>query len=235
MKAKILLVEDHADIANLVGINLGMMDYQVDAYPDGRQASRQLHQDYDMAIFDIMLPGGIDGLSLCRQLRRINEDIPILMLTAKSGEQDLVMGLESGADDYLSKPFSVLELQARVKALLRRYHRHHQQQETGPAPILVDELAIDPATRLVHVAEQLVNLTATEFELLWHMASQPGRVFSRDQLLNQVWGHRHDGYAHTVNSTVNRLRSKLELDPAQPKWIHTVWGVGYKFAGEHSC
>lgn len=229
MKARILLVEDHADIANLVGINLGMMEYQVDAYSDGQQACRRLHQEYDMAILDIMLPGNVDGLSLCRQLRRINQDIPILMLTARSGEQDVVIGLESGADDYLAKPFSVLELQARVKALLRRHLRNQQKSEL-PQPVQIDDLTIDPNKRMVWAHDHQVSLTATEFDLLWYLASQPGRVFSREQLLNRVWGHRHDGYAHTVNSTVNRLRSKLESDPSHPRWIHTVWGVGYKFS-----
>lgn len=228
MKAKVLLVEDHPDIANLVGINLRMLDYEVEAISDGNQALKHLHQDYQMAIFDIMLPG-TDGLALCRRMRALNEQVPILMLTSKSSEQDVVIGLDAGADDYLCKPFGVLELQARVKALMRR--NKGKQVEEALDALNFGRLSISPSEHKVTLDNKALTLTAKEFELCYFMARQPGRVFSRDQLMHEIWGVQHHGCAHTVNSTVNRLRAKLEPDASDPQWIQTVWGVGYKFAG----
>lgn len=229
MTKKILLVEDNQDIANIISINLSMLDHQVEVFHDGSEAYKQLNQHYDLAIFDIMLPG-TDGLKLCKRLRQLQPDVPIIMLTAKSSELDIVIGLENGADDYLTKPFSVLELQARVKAHLRRSTNKQQTQDQNKQILQFGDLAIDPNLYQIKLLDKVIDVTAKEFELLYFLAQQPQRVFSREQLLDQIWGYRHEGSGHTVNSTVNRLRSKLEADPANPFWLKTVWGVGYKFS-----
>jgi DNA-binding response OmpR family regulator len=185
---------------------------------------------YDLVILDIKLPG-IDGLEVCRRLRARGRYTPILMLTSKSSELDRVLGLEMGADDYLTKPFSVMELTARVKALFRRVEMLGKKDEGTQAKVIqLQDLTIDIERHAVVVRGSAVELTAREFELLVHFARHPGRVYSRDQLLDQVWGYQHSGYDHTVNSHINRLRSKIERDPQNPEYIHTVWGVGYKFA-----
>jgi len=229
MTKKILLVEDNQDIANIISINLSMLDHQVEVFNHGGEAYKHLHQNYDLAIFDIMLPG-TDGLKLCKRLRQLQPDVPIIMLTAKSSELDIVRGLENGADDYLTKPFSVLELQARVKAHLRRSEHKQQKQDQNKQILHFGELEIDPNLYQIKLLDRVLDSTAKEFELLYFLAQQPQRVFSREQLLDQIWGCQHEGSAHTVNSTVNRLRSKLEKDPANPFWLKTVWGVGYKFS-----
>jgi DNA-binding response OmpR family regulator len=183
-----------------------------------------------MMILDVMLPE-VDGLEICRRLRGQGNNTPILMLTAKDAEIDRVLGLEMGADDYLTKPFSVRELQARVKAMLRRVELMSQPEPKSKAPLSFGELAIDPDKRQVTLAGELLDLTSTEFDLLLYMASHPGMVFSRAQLLDNVWGYQHSGYEHTVNSHINRLRTKIEKDPSKPDYVLTVWGVGYKFGG----
>ncbi|PKG38308.1 response regulator transcription factor [Psychromonas sp. Urea-02u-13] len=228
MTKKILLVEDNQDIANIISINLSMLNYQVTVFHDGSEAYKQLNKSVDLAIFDIMLPG-TDGLKLCKRLRQLQPDVAIIMLTAKSSELDVVKGLENGADDYLTKPFSVLELQARVKAHLRR-NKNNTQLDDNKQILTFGELTIDPNLYQITLADNVLDSTAKEFELLCFLAMQPQRVFSREQLLENIWGYKHEGSAHTVNSTVNRLRSKLEADPANPFWLKTVWGVGYKFS-----
>ncbi len=195
--------------------------------PDWRGPGTEGH---DLIILDIMLPG-IDGLEICRRVRARSDYTPILMLTARSSEVDRVLGLELGADDYLTKPFSILELVARVKALFRRMEAlQSTDADSGQAPIHFSELSIEPDKRSVLVRGEPITLTAKEFDLLLHFARQPGRVFTRGQLLDSVWGYGHEGYEHTVNSHINRLRSKIEEDPAAPRYILTVWGVGYRFA-----
>jgi DNA-binding response OmpR family regulator len=186
-------------------------------------------------VLDLMLPG-IDGLSVCRALRAVPEYVPILMLTAKSSEIDRVLGLEIGADDYLVKPFSLPELIARVKALLRRTEalRDQAARVSADETIRRGDLTIDVARRRVTLGGREVGLTPREFDLLLHFARRPGRVFTRIQLLEQVWGYSHDGYEHTVNSHINRLRAKIESDPARPRYVITVWGVGYKLADAES-
>lgn len=231
MPPRILVIEDNPDIARLVELHLQDLAYTVDLAADGRSGlARARSGDFDLVILDLMLPG-LDGLEVCRQLRAANNLTPILMLTAKSTELDRVLGLELGADDYLTKPFSIMELLARVKAILRRTEQLRQAQpDAQPARIEINGLGIDPARRKVSVTGRPVELTAREFDLLYYFASHPGRVFSREHLLNQVWGYGHDGYEHTVNSHINRLRKKIEQDPAQARYILTVWGVGYKFS-----
>ncbi|MEJ2189122.1 MAG: response regulator transcription factor, partial [Acidobacteriota bacterium] len=184
---------------------------------------------FDLIVLDLMLPD-VDGLDICRQLREQKNYTPILMLTARSGEFDRVLGLELGADDYLAKPFSVRELVARIKAILRRVERMHKEREEAETGLFsCGELTVDPDRRIVTVREQPVRLTAKEFDLLVQFARNPGRVYTRSQLLDLVWGYGDDTYEHTVNSHINRLRAKIEDDPSQPRFIQTVWGVGYRF------
>jgi len=228
-QSRLLLVEDDKDINQLICLNLEALGYWVTSCDNGSEGLALASQGgFDLLILDIMLPG-IDGLTLCKRLRQIKNFTPILMLTAKNTEADRVIGLEVGADDYLSKPFSILELQARVKAMLRRVQFNHQYD---PAPKTIEEfgdLKINREKRSVILKGNEVHLTAKEFDLLLYLASSPGRVYSRSDLLDAVWGYKHSGYEHTVNSHINRLRSKLEQDPASPVYVLTVWGVGYKF------
>lgn len=231
MQRSILIIEDNSDIANLIGVNLRDKHMQVSYATDGETGLEMAMIDsYDLIILDLMLPV-LDGMAVCRSLRRKQNFTPVLMLTAKTSELDRVMGLEVGADDYLTKPFSVPELEARINAILRRTEQYQQpkEQETKTTRTY-DELQLDSQRRLVRVAEQDIELTAKEFDLLWHFASNPGRVYTRSQLLTSVWGYAHSGYEHTVNSHINRLRAKIETDPAKPKYVQTVWGVGYKFS-----
>ncbi len=232
MPRKVLLIEDDHDIADLITMHLRDEGYEVDIHHDGKTGLNAAQQGlHDLLILDLMLPG-LDGLSICRELRNNEHYLPILMLTAKSSELDRVLGLELGADDYLSKPFSIRELAARVKALLRRAEAMGNAETEAPSqtqPIQCGEMRIDVEKRSVAIAGRSVELTAKEFELLLHFARHPGRVYSRVQLLDQVWGYGHEGYEHTVNSHINRLRAKIEHDPANPHYILTVWGIGYKF------
>lgn len=228
MTHAILVIEDNKDIADLVALHLRDEGFAVTLAADGSQGLTLARSgEFDLLVLDLMLPG-VDGLTICREMRSRERYLPILMLTARSSELDRVLGLELGADDYLTKPFSIRELVARVKALLRR------QAALAPAAagtvLSSGGLRIDSERRQVSIDGRDVELTAREFDLLLHFARHPGRVFSRAQLLDQVWGYGHEGYEHTVNSHINRLRSKIEQDPAAPRYVLTVWGVGYKFA-----
>lgn len=231
MSKNILLVEDNADIAHLVVLHLKDRNMQVTHIADGKRGLEEALSDrHDLLVLDLMLPG-MDGMELCRNLRSAGVFTPVLMLTARTSELDRVLGLEVGADDYLGKPFSVPELIARVNALLRRADVYASNETVGDKGILAFEgLSINPERREVMLDKKRIELTAREFDLLLHFANHPGRVFSRSQLLDLVWGYGHDGYEHTVNSHINRLRTKIEVDPAKPKFVLTVWGVGYKFA-----
>ncbi|MGD2272592.1 MAG: response regulator transcription factor [Desulfobacterales bacterium] len=231
MARKILVVEDNKDLARLLDLHLRDFAYDVDLAFDGDAGWAKIRSsDYDLIILDLMLPG-IDGLEICRRIRTQKSYTPILVLTSKSAELDRVLGLELGADDYVTKPFSIRELLARVKAIFRRIDGltsgHQPDSETT---IHAGSLVIDPQRRTVKLKDKAVVLTAKEFDLLLHFARNAGRVFTRSQLLDEVWGYGHDGYEHTVNSHINRLRAKIEKNPAQPEYILTVWGVGYKFA-----
>lgn len=233
MRKKVLVIEDNPDIANLVMINLRSKHMQVDHAAEGNAGLRKaLTGDYHLVILDLMLPG-MDGMDVCRSLRSENIYTPVLMLTARTSELDRVLGLEVGADDYLTKPFSVPELVARVNAILRRSDQYQSSTNSDEIEALqFGKLCVDPAKRQVLLGENSVELTAKEFDLLWHFVSNPGRVYTRAQLLDRVWGYGHDGYEHTVNSHINRLRAKIEVDPANPSFVTTVWGVGYKFSGD---
>lgn len=236
MPRRILLVEDEKDIAELVALHLADVCDEVVVASDGHEGMRlATTMDWALVVLDLRLPGP-DGLSICRAVRRERSYQPILMLTSKSSELDRVLGLESGADDYLTKPFSVLELTARVRAILRRVEQFKLAATSGngaddePPTVAAGPVTIDPSRREVLLRGESVELTAREFDLLEHLARHPGRVFRRADLLDQVWGYGHEGYEHTVNSHINRLRSKIESDPSHPEMIVTVWGVGYKFA-----
>ena len=236
MTHKVLIVEDDPDIAALVQMNLGDMDCSCEHAEDGRSALEAYRRainssPFDLVILDLMLPG-MDGLELCRAIRGEPGYVPILMLTARSSELDRVLGLEMGADDYLTKPFSIPELQARIKALFRRVEALSAQgaPEAGDTRIEHGALRMDIERHQAFINGDPVDLTAREFDLLHHFARHPGHVYSRVQLLDQVWGYNHEGYEHTVNTHINRLRAKIEKDPAKPQYIQTVWGVGYKLA-----
>lgn len=230
MSKSILVVEDDADIAELLRLNLADEGYDVEVASDGETGLAQLQSNgYDALILDLMLPGK-DGLEICRQVRAMPEYTPIIIISAKSAEAHRILGLELGADDYVTKPFSVLEVNARVKALFRRVEALGRIAKLESGLLEAGELRIDPVAREVTLRGESLALTAREFDLLFFFARHPGRVFSRLDLLNQVWGYSHEGYEHTVNTHINRLRAKIERDPANPEYILTVWGVGYKFA-----
>ena len=229
----ILVVEDERDIAELIALHLSDLPAAVTLAHDGPSGLQlAMSRAWDAIVLDIRLPG-LNGLDLCRELRMQLSPVPILMLTARGSELDRVLGLELGADDYLTKPFSVLELQARVKALLRRSavtaSRNAEASAHKSTLIEAGSLRIDREQRRVWLAAAEIVLTPREFDLLWHFVQHPGRVFTRSELLADVWGYGHDGYDHTVNSHINRLRSKLGEDRTESGFIHTVWGVGYRF------
>ena len=228
---RVLLVEDDADIVDLLEIHLKDLNCQLSKAFDGQYGlNLAIKNEYDLIILDLMLPN-LDGMEICRQLRAKEIHTPILMLTARSEEIDKVMGLESGADDYLTKPFSVREFIARVKAIFRRVEMDKDDKEGGRAMLMnFDELAIDVENRKVSKGGSRIELTPKEFDLLVLLASHPGRSFSREKLLSLVWGYEFNGYEHTVNSHINRLRTKIEDELSDPKFILTTWGVGYRFA-----
>ncbi|VAX31356.1 Two-component transcriptional response regulator, LuxR family [hydrothermal vent metagenome] len=227
---KILVIEDNKDIANLVALHLRDFGSEVEIALDGNEGlARVMSEKFDFLVLDLMLPG-VDGLEICRALRAKSDYTPILMLTAKTGELDRVLGLEMGADDYLTKPFSVRELVARVKAILRRTNFANKVAKSErKADFKTGDLEVIGEKRQVSLGGKQLDLTAKEFDLLWFFINNPGRVFNRSQLLDKVWGYGHDGYEHTVNSHINRLRAKIEHNPAEPRYVLTVWGVGYKF------
>jgi DNA-binding response OmpR family regulator len=226
---KILVIEDNPDICELVSLHLRDLGYSVEVEMDGNSGlHRATSGEFQLIILDLMLPG-MNGLEICTKLRAEFSYVPILMLTAKSSEVDRIVGLEIGADDYLTKPFSIHELLARVKAIFRRVEILSSRKQHADGRINRGKLEIDLDKREVQISGSSVKLTAKEFDLLTQFASNPGKVYSRKQLLDLVWGYQHDGYEHTVNSHINRLRGKIESDPNKPEFLLTVWGVGYKF------
>jgi two-component system alkaline phosphatase synthesis response regulator PhoP len=227
----ILVVDDELHIVDIVRDYLKQAGYRVVTANDGQMALTQArHERPDLIVLDLMLPGGLDGLDVCRRLRQDTSlaDVPIVMLTARVEETDRLIGLELGADDYVTKPFSPRELVARVRAVLRRARGH------GPPPgiIHVGELAVDLTKRSVTVGGQPLSLTPTEFDLLAVMARNPGRPFSRAQLMDLVYDVAYTGYDRAIDSHIKNLRGKIEPDPRQPRYILTVYGVGYKFCEE---
>ena len=235
MKYNALIVEDDLDIASLLQEALSQLDIQSEIQSNGKNALQQsLSDSYDIVLLDVML-SGTSGFDICRALRSQKPDQVIFMITSKNSELDRIKGLELGADDYINKPFSVRELQARIKGQLRKMDRlndiHTHDDEVAQC-IEIDEFYLDSAKRIVKISDTKIDLTSIEFDLLYFFAKSPLQVFTRNELLDHVWGSQHSGYEHTVNTNINRLRNKIELDPSRPKWIHTVWGVGYKFHQE---
>jgi len=230
-KTRILLIEDDKNISELVNLHLNNIGFQVEtAYNFTKGKQLALTKKYDLVLLDLMLPDG-DGMDICRALRMEKVQTPIVMLTAKSEEIDKVLGLESGADDYITKPFSIREFIARVKAIIRRssmpFHTGDDQ-----SVLQFDELKIDSTKRKVTKNNRNIELTKKEFELLYYLAKNKGITYSREKLLNIIWGYDFAGYDHTVNSHINRLRAKIEDYPTKPKYILTSWGIGYKFNDE---
>ncbi|HED64242.1 MAG TPA: response regulator transcription factor [Planctomycetes bacterium] len=224
----LLVVEDDPDLAQLARMHLEEEGYRVSVERDGRRALElALGQRFDLLVLDLMLPG-VDGLEICRALRKQPHYVPIIMVTAKGAEFDRILGLELGADDYLSKPVSLRELSARVRAMFRRIESL-DSRETRDEVFVRGNLKIDPLRRSAWLDDQRVELTAKEFDLLHFFASHPGRVFTRSDLVDALWGPGYAGYEHTVNSHINRLRRKINGDGDLQKFIETVWGVGYRF------
>ncbi|MDR5676584.1 MAG: response regulator transcription factor [Armatimonadota bacterium] len=227
MQQKVLVVDDEPHIVELVRYNLEREGFQVSVAYDGHEALQRARAERpDLIVLDLMLPY-VDGLEVCRALRR-ESTVPILMLTAKDGELDRVLGLETGADDYVTKPFSPRELVARVRAILRRA-RPESAAGAGQPQLVAGDLVLDPNTREVFLAGRPVDLTTKEFDLLRLLMAHPNRVFTRDALLEHVWGYDYLGSTRTVDMHISRLRDKIEDDPASPTYIVTVRGVGYKF------
>lgn len=224
---QILIIEDDPEIIKLLEIHLTDLIYTTSKAMDGEVGLQMaLENDYDLILLDLTLPT-MDGVEICKRLRK-EKNTPIIMLTAKSEEIDRVLGLEIGADDYITKPFSIRELLARVKAVIRRTDASKVEKENSAA-ISAEGLLIDIDKRKVILDEKRVELSPKEFELLVLMASNPGRNYTRTELLDMIWGYNFEGYEHTVNSHINRLRAKIESDMANPTYILTTWGVGYKF------
>ncbi|PMR70474.1 response regulator transcription factor [Halomonas heilongjiangensis] len=236
MSYRVLCVEDNPEIGRLLTESLVAADYACDWVRDGEAALALLGAEaagvrYDLVTLDLMLPG-MDGLEVCRRLRRQDNQTPVLMVTAKAAIRDVVVGLEIGADDYVTKPFAMPILLARIQALLRRDQRQAPSDDgiVATPPLVCGPLVIDADQHRVLLDDNPLQLTGKEFALLSLFARHPGRSFSRGELLDHVWGEEFDGYDHTVNTHINRLRNKIEADPARPRFIQTVWGVGYRFA-----
>jgi DNA-binding response OmpR family regulator len=229
---KILVVEDDTNINQLLLLHLQDSGYEVTVCDHGRRGFEQASsEEFDLLVLDVMLPE-MDGITICQRLRAMDVFTPILMLTAKSEEIDKVVGLESGADDYLTKPFKIREFLARVKAILRRQELSRQNSEKEKSTIKQGLLEIDLKKRKVLFGQKRVELTPKEFDLLYLMAKNPGRSYSRAELLELIWGYDFSGYEHTVNAHINRLRAKIEVDANSPDYILTTWGVGYRFNDE---
>jgi len=228
----ILIIEDDPDIIDLVKINIRDIGLSLESATTGAAGlDKALNSQFSLIILDLMLPE-LDGMEVCKRIRASDDQTPILMLTAKSEELDKVLGLELGADDYLTKPFSIRELLARIKAILRRVEVDTQASDESNEYETIEfgDLIIDLDKRKVTLSETKIELTAKEFDLLSLFVKHPGRTYTRQELLDLVWGYQFEGYDHTVNSHINRLRSKIESDPSNPTYLKTVWGVGYRFA-----
>ena len=222
----ILVVDDEPNIRDVVRLYLQREGFAVDVAADGATALDVATTRHpDLVVLDLMLPG-LDGIEVYRRFRGL--DVPVIMLTAKGAEGDRIAGLEMGADDYIVKPFSPRELVARVKNVLRRVSQL-SPAEVSASPLVYNELRIDPRARTIEARGNAVTLTAKEFDLLWWLAAHPGQVFTRTQLLDRVWGHDFFGDASTVTVHIHRLREKIEHDASRPRFVVTVWGVGYKF------
>ena len=225
----IAIIEDDANIRNLIKIVLSDLNVPIDEYDNGwRGLDGVTQKKYSLLVLDLMLPG-VNGMEICRKIRQSNNTMPILMLTSKSEEDDKIAGLETGADDYLTKPFSNRELLARVKALLRRSEIKSDIDKKENNIISIGNLTLDTSGRVLTKNNKEIGLSTKEFDLVQLFMSNAGRNYSRIEVLEKVWGDQFEGLEHTVNSNINRLRSKIEDDPTNPKYLITVWGLGYKF------
>lgn len=232
-RLNLLVIEDDEKILEAISEYFSRAGYNVVTAEDGVAGVQSaLSERPDAVVLDLMLPK-MDGLAVCREIREKAPYVPILMLTAKDDVVDKVLGLEMGADDYITKPFSLRELEARIKSVLRRVRQAARTETQGDeAPIVRGRLRIDPAKREVSIGDRLVDLTPKEFELLRLFASNPGRVFPRKYLLEKIWDYSYEGYDRTIDSHINRLRAKIEENPENPQMVLTVWGIGYKFSDE---
>lgn len=230
---KILVIEDDLDIARLLRIHLEDLGHEVHHAATGNEGLEMaLGDNFALVVLDIMLPG-MDGFDVCKRIRSENQHLPILVLSARDDEVDKIVGLELGADAYMTKPFSVREFSARVKALFRRIEVDMENgAKNGHEHYNFRDLSLDVASRRVTLSDDPIELTGREFDLLLMFMRHPGKAFSRQELLESVWGYDYSGYSHTVNSHINRLRNKIEKDPSDPRYIQTVWGIGYRFADQ---
>ena len=227
MAQKILIVEDEEKIARFVELELLHEGYEAEKAFDGRTGlGKALSGGFDLVVLDVMLPE-LNGFEVCQMIRE-KSDVPIIMLTAKGDDMDKILGLEYGADDYVTKPFNILEIKARIKAIIRRT-KGRKQEQPAERTIVSGEMRIDLDSRRVFIGDREVNLTAKEFDLLELLITNPNKVFNRENLLNLVWGYDYPGDVRTVDVHVRRLREKIEASPSEPKYIHTKWGVGYFF------
>lgn len=229
MAVKVLVVDDEKLIVKGIQLSLKQDDYMVDTAYDGEEALEKVKKNpYDLILLDIMLPK-LSGLEVCQQIREFS-DVPIIMLTAKSEDMDKILGLEYGADDYITKPFNILEMKARIKAILRRT-RSHKEKEEESSVVESGDIRIDRDNRRVQIAGREVNLTSKEFELLEFLVTNPGKVYGRGKLLELIWGKDYPGDERTVDVHIRRLREKVEPNPSEPRYVQTKWGVGYYYPG----
>ncbi|KIR02015.1 two-component response regulator [Lachnospiraceae bacterium TWA4] len=230
MAKKVLVVDDEKLIVKGLRYSLEQDGYEVDcAYDGGEALSMARETEYDVVLLDVMLPVH-DGYEVCQSIREFS-NMPIIMLTAKGTDMDKILGLEYGADDYVTKPFNILEVKARIKAIMRRSNKYSNKEKEDSKKVIAGELTLDSESRTVEISGEEVNLTAKEFDLLELLLTNPGKVYSREKLLNVVWGYEYPGDVRTVDVHVRRLREKIESNPSDPKYVHTKWGVGYYFKG----
>lgn len=226
MGQKVLVVDDEKLIVKGIRFSLEQDNMEVDCAYDGEEALQMIREkEYDIILLDVMLPK-LTGFEVCQQLREFS-NVPVVMLTAKGDDMDKILGLEYGADDYITKPFNILEIKARIKAIMRRTGR--PEKGTQGKIVEASELRMDLESRRLFIAGKEINLTAKEFDLLELMALNPGKVYGRESLLNTVWGYEYPGDVRTVDVHIRRLREKIETNPSEPKYVHTKWGVGYYF------
>ena len=230
MSKRVLVVDDEKLIVKGIRFSLEQDDMHVDCAYDGEEALELAKENhYDIILLDVMLPK-MDGFEVCQQIRDFS-NVPIVMLTAKGEDMDKILGLEYGADDYITKPFNILEVKARIKAIMRRAHQEGDNKEEKAKTVEVGDLRLDCEGRRVFIAGREINLTAKEFDVLELLAFNPNKVYSRENLLNIVWGYEYPGDVRTVDVYIRRLREKIEVNPSEPKFVHTKWGVGYYFQG----
>jgi len=229
MGKRVLVVDDEKLIVKGIRFSLEQEGMEVDCAYDGEEALEKTKtKEYDMILLDIMLPK-LTGLEVCQQIREFSS-VPIIMLTAKGEDMDKILGLEYGADDYITKPFNILEVKARIKAIMRRAQKE-ERKESSDKKLVIGDLKLDCEGRRVFIAGREINLTAKEFDVLELLAKNPNKVYSRENLLNLVWGYEYPGDVRTVDVHIRRLREKIETIPSDPKYVHTKWGIGYYFQG----